>query len=173
MSDLKPCPFCGDDNLGHAADCYMALCKLPDLPSHAVMEAAWNRRTPQPVTPAGGEVEPRTDRQMLLYLDYQFAGESWVCGRCGNEEPTNGCDSHIALQRHLYTSPTVAVDDAMIDRATAAFLKDNLVQRIVDRARMKAAIDAALNQRCAELPRGHSIEDAKHAILKKGRGNED
>lgn len=54
MSELKPCPFCGDDNLGHAADCYMALCKLPDLPSPAVMEAAWNRRAthPQPVTPA-------------------------------------------------------------------------------------------------------------------------
>jgi hypothetical protein len=44
VGGLLPCPFCGDDNLGHKPDCYMALCGLPDMPPPAVMETAWNRR---------------------------------------------------------------------------------------------------------------------------------
>jgi hypothetical protein len=139
---------------------------------------------PQPVTPAGGEVEA--------------VGEVYTMQAV---VPGCGVRYHATINRplpdgtKLYTHPPLA--DAALVRDAERWRMLNRLKGFVGwesmpgyetqrnltgyhsrdygslDAAMDAAIDAALNQRCAELPRGHSIEDAKHAILKKGRGNED
>lgn len=41
------------------------------------------------------------DRDMLEYLHDKFQSETNVCEQCGNEEPTNTCDSVSDLQNYL------------------------------------------------------------------------
>lgn len=49
--------------------------------------------------------EPKTDREMLLYLLQQFDGEVAVCERCSHEWPTADCDSAYALREYLQANP--------------------------------------------------------------------
>lgn len=94
MSEMtKECPFCGSADISDGemltekddkTRVSQSQCRgcgafgpeaITDGPDYGDVRAiaAWNRRTPQPVTPAGGEVEPVSDADRLDFMVHRGA----------------------------------------------------------------------------------------------------